>query len=186
MIPEARWFPVIAVVLALAIINVWISLSPPQTAPIERRPHAQSARLPQISDTNASSLQPQLTHSLSRPLFLENRKPWSPPLPISAASPPLIEAKADAPSEHVMDGGKPIDPAKLSLLGIATRPGSARALVMTAGQADAKWVTPGETFDGWTVSSVDENSIRLFAGNRSEVVELYQTEPPTVGDDGEN
>jgi hypothetical protein len=93
--------------------------------------------------------------TVQRPLFNSTRKPVDRP-----------KAKTQGPTE----AGSPLD---LRLVGIVkTGNAPARALIREADQANGKWISEGEAFNGWKLRSVKDSSVIVEADGRAHELTL--------------
>lgn len=110
----------------------------------------------------------EFRETVQRPLFNSTRKPVDRPK----------TARVQAPTET----GSHLD---MRLVGIV-KPGNApnRALIRAADQTNGKWVTEGETFNGWKLRSVKDRSVIVEAEGRSHELTLQIAVRRTDDQDG--
>lgn len=158
--------------MALGLANYWLLTHPPETAHIAPEGDV-SEQIEAEDDVSDIVRQVQLLHSKSRPLFLETRRPWTPP-------PPPPESAIDVPIEQLPEP-LPLPPEEtaslsVTLIGVQQDPGAIRALVTKAG-GDAVWVRQGEVVDGWTVERISADAIDFAADGLSQTFQLYPATP---------
>jgi hypothetical protein len=158
----------VACLLALGAINAWLlavvlqgdaPAEPPRAALAAWTPGRQQVAdgLPQPRPISA------YPETLARPVFYRSRSPFAlrppvpPPTPKSAAPPP-----------------PPADPG-IALGGIIINGVLRKAYLFNRASPQGMWVGEGESFMGWTVASIDEDSARLQQSGRAIEVRLYET-----------
>ncbi|BBU61761.1 hypothetical protein MSC49_16960 [Methylosinus sp. C49] len=95
--------------------------------------------------------------TLSRPIFWKSRRPR-----------PIV-----AKSDREGFAGIPTAPAGLSLSAIVRAGASARAFVVSSDDPEGRWLTPGESVQGWTIAEVGELELKLVNGAQSARLQLY-------------
>jgi general secretion pathway protein N len=109
-----------------------------------------------------------LTVTQERPIFSAMRRP--PPRAVAAS--PVEEAHVPPP--------KPVDaPAPLMLVGAVVGEGDAIAILVNRTDQKVVRLRQGESLGGWSLTSVQPREVTLKQGDRSEVLALQRTEPPT-------
>jgi hypothetical protein len=98
--------------------------------------------------------------TLAHPVFFKTRAPYVPPPP---APPPV--AKAAAPVVAADPG--------LALGGVALDGALRKAYLFTKANSQGAWVSEGETFNGWTVQSIDAGAAKLRQADRTLELLLY-------------
>jgi hypothetical protein len=104
----------------------------------------------------------QFLEMVSRPLFNPARRPVQRVEPEAAAG--------RAPK---------VEPAKLRLVGVmrvADEP--PRALIRYADEPAGRWIAEGGEYHGWTLTKVNEGSVVVEAGGRSQELMLFIPPPP--------
>lgn len=159
-----RLMLLLAVNALLAAAVVRLAATPADVAPIppDRRqaPAIDAADpgedvLPELADLDRNQV-------VTRPLFAPSRRAWQPP-----AVPEPDASEAD-PAEA------PELPAEFALVGVAIANGKGQALIRDlASDADAVWVTEGETIGGYTLAEVSGQSAQLQRDGKSFPLELY-------------
>ncbi|WP_400766856.1 hypothetical protein [Methylosinus sporium] len=160
---ELRLSPLAAMLLAsLAAVDVaalafallaWIG-------PDESAPPAKSDWRPPSALSPASgpaSLAREDAQTLSRPIFWKSRRP----------------RPAVAKSDRDGFAGIPTAPAGLALSAIVRSGGAVRAFVVSSDEPEGRWLTPGESVQGWTIAEVGELELKLVNGAQSARLQLY-------------
>jgi hypothetical protein len=154
------------VLLALLSLHLWhtpVDISP--LAPPASRaetPRPASAEPATTLDTKTAE---QFQETVGRPLFNPNRRPVE--RKESAAAQPKAEA-SDLRLVGVMKAGK--EPP--------------RALLRSANEPTGKWIAEGGEFGGWTLRKINDRSVVVQSGGRSQELQLTlprraPSEPPT-------
>lgn len=112
-----------------------------------------------------------LVEALSRPLFQRTRRPFVPEAMPVDPPPNLEETVEAAPPPPVVDSSQ------LMLKGVLKLPGRTQALISTANNPDGVWIELGATVDGWTVKSLDQDSVALVSGETEIQLKLYVDKP---------
>jgi hypothetical protein len=123
--------------------------APPRT---EWRPPALLASAPSRAKVASDG-----GETLSRPIFWKSRRP-KPPTPADD------ERTARRPAASA---------AGLSLAAIVKTGATTRVFIVSSGSPDGKWLTRGETIEGWTVSEIGDIELTLVDGERSARLPLY-------------
>jgi general secretion pathway protein N len=140
----------------LAILNLQLLRTPVDVSPIAPparetdAPRPDSGRPATALDTRTAE---QFQETVGRPLFNPSRRPV-----------PRKEAAEARPNAGVGD---------LRLVGVmraADQP--PRALLRSANAANGRWIAEGAEFNGWTLHKVDERSVVLKSGARSQELKL--------------
>ncbi|MGH6691731.1 MAG: hypothetical protein ACREF4_13755 [Gammaproteobacteria bacterium] len=141
-------------VVLLALLNLHLWSSPVDISPVApppgkaEAPHPDSTALVTALDKKTAD---EFRDTVRRPLFNPDRRP--------------IERKETAaPKAEASD---------LRLVGVmkaANQP--PRALLRSAGEPNGKWVAEGGEFNGWKLSKVNERSVVLQSGGRSQDLQL--------------
>jgi hypothetical protein len=72
-----------------------------------------------------------------------------------------------------------VEPAKLRLVGVMKPDdGPPRALIRYADEPTGRWVAEGSEYHGWTLTKVNEGSVTVEAGGRTEELMLFIPPPP--------
>ena len=104
-------------------------------------------------------------HTLVRPIFLKNRRPYqSPPPVIAKPAPKPVKA---APPPPITDPG-------LMLAGIAIRSEARQAFMTHPSNAEGSWVKEGEDIMGWRVSAILPGEVTIQRSGRSIKLRLYK------------
>ena len=97
---------------------------------------------------------------LERPLFSRTRRPYVPPQLPPAEEPP-------AAPEVILS-----EP-QLTIQGIFIRGEIRQALILSAENPSAVWISEGENISGWMLAEIKPNELILLAGTRRRTIELY-------------
>jgi hypothetical protein len=101
----------------------------------------------------------QFAETVGRPLFNPSRKPVQ-----------RTAVAARAPKA---------EPAKLRLVGVMKADdGPPRALIRFADESTGKWIAEGDEYHGWTLTKVNETSVTVEAGGRTQELVLFILPPP--------
>lgn len=106
--------------------------------------------------------------TLMRPIFFPGRRF---PASQSGAAPVV---RVDHPPPVRAPPAIPVE--QIKFLGVIITSGSKRALIKSPG-AETKWFELGESVDGWTISSIDGNTVILSNGATTSPVTLYSEKP---------
>lgn len=96
----------------------------------------------------------EFRETVQRPLFISNRKP--------------VERARAAKSQEA--AGSASDLRLVGIVKSGKAPG--RALIRTADESNGKWITEGETVNGWRLRSVKDRSVVVESAGRSEELRL--------------
>jgi hypothetical protein len=146
----------------LAFLDYHLLQSPIDISPVA--PPVQKADLPHPGSPKPTTVldrkKPEdFQATVSRPLFSPNRRP--------------VQRGETA-------GGQPkAETAKLRLIGVI-RPedGPPRALIRFGDELTGRWIEEGGVYNGWTLTRVDENSVIVEAGGRTQELKLFLPRPP--------
>jgi hypothetical protein len=102
----------------------------------------------------------QFPEIVGRPLFNPSRRPVQP------AEPAVVRAPK-------------MEPSKLRLVGVMKPDeGPPRALIRYADEPAGRWIAEGGEYRGWTLTKVNENSVIVEAGGRTQELMLFVPPPP--------
>ena len=96
-----------------------------------------------------------------RPLFTVDRRPYRIPVAEPVVTPPV---RRPAP--------KPEPDVSFQLTAVIRTPSTKIALLTVDGSGESHKLRPGETLEGWTLSEVDEKSVRMQRSGREMLVML--------------
>jgi hypothetical protein len=119
-------------------------------------------RLPPLSAPARPKLAPpdQWSAIVQRPLFHPTRLPWT--LPVA---PPAAPVATVAPAP-------PAPPAQWVLVGTALGPSERVAVLRTPAAAEARLVREGDLLDGWVVTTIAHDRLRLAHGDAAWTITL--------------
>jgi hypothetical protein len=143
-------------VVLLGLINLYLWSSPVDISPLT--PPTGKAEAPRADDTAPATKLDKKTaddfrETVGRPLFNPDRRP--------------VERKETAAAEPKTEANG------LRLVGVmkaANQP--PRALLRSATEPNGKWIAEGGEFNGWKLSKVNERSVVLQSGGRSQELQL--------------
>jgi hypothetical protein len=147
---------------ALAWLDFHLLQSPVDISPVappagKAEAHAQHG--PQPATALDKKTAEQFQETVNRPLFNPSRRP------VQRAEPP-----ARAPK---------VEPAKLRLVGVMkVDDGPPRALIRFADEPSGRWIAEGGAYHGWTLTKVNEGSVIVEAGGRTQELMLFVPPPP--------
>lgn len=146
----------------LAWLNINLLQSPVDISPIVPPPGKAEVR-PQPGPPPATALDKkspdQLQETVSRPLFNSTRRPVQRTEPTAARAPK-------------------VEPAKLRLVGVMKADdGPPRALIRYADEPTGRWIAEGSEYQGWTLTKVNEGSVIVEAGGRTQELMLFIPPP---------
>jgi hypothetical protein len=150
-----------AVMAALAYVNWWVLQLEPDSAPIAERPVLAS-----LTSTAVEEVRPIDDRSVSdfdeivrRPVFTASRRPFV------------------APEPNVREPVRLLPPPDLKLLGVTIDASRKQALLRTAQQPQGRWISEGESVEGWHLRSVRDDAAIIASGQQTHELRLY----PTLG-----
>jgi hypothetical protein len=157
----------VAALLGAAGLLAWLDLSllqgPVDISPVAPPPGKAAARpgpIPPPATALDKRRSEQLNETVARPLFNPTRRPMDRPEAV-AVRPPKVE------------------PAKLRLVGVMKPDGAPpRALIRFADDPTGRWVAEGSEYHGWTLTKVNEGSVIVEAGGRTQELLLFIPPPP--------
>lgn len=120
-------------------------------------------QLPEPFDAEEAILQ-----FATRPLLAEGRKPFVPAL---AEQPAEVEPTPAPAAPAIVET---LQPPQIRLLGIMEREAVRRALVAEDGTGEQHWLAEGEVVQGWTLTAVDDDQIRLQVGDVEITFNLFE------------
>jgi hypothetical protein len=148
----------------LAWLDYGLLQDPVDISPVAPPPGRAEARLqasPPLSTALDKKAPEQLQETVGRPLFNPSRRPVQRAEPGAAARASRVE------------------PAKLRLVGVMKPDdGPPRALIRYADEPTGRWVAEGSEYHGWTLTKVNEGSVTVEAGGRTEELMLFIPPPP--------
>jgi hypothetical protein len=101
----------------------------------------------------------QLQETVGRPLFSPTRRPLQRTEPAAAHAPK-------------------VEPARLRLVGVMKADdGPPRALIRSADEPTGRWIAEGSEYQGWTLTKVNEGSVIVEAGGRTQELMLFIPPP---------
>lgn len=114
-----------------------------------------------LADRFAGKSASDFSQMIERPLFWPSRRPIvAPPTTVNRAEKPAVQ--------------KPVEPIEVRLAGIVqVGRTSRRALLVWPQQPAGQWVVEGTELDGWRIAKIDASSVRIEAGTRVQLLELY-------------
>lgn len=142
-------------------LRYWLHQHAPDAAPpasAEAKPVIEPLLREQLGRVGAMPQPATPSHLLERPLFTPARRP-----PAPEASDPEPEAVAEE---------KPPPELEITLRSIVLAPGSARAWVQPEGEDDLVRLREGDTFDGWTLTSIARDEVVFTSEEHSRNVSL--------------
>jgi hypothetical protein len=155
----------VAVLAGAAGVLAWLNYNllqdPVDTSPVTP-PQGKVEGRPQHSPKPTTALDKrtpeQFQETVSRPLFNPSRRPVQ-----------RSETVARAPKA---------EPPKLRLVGVMKPDdGPPRALIRFADEPTGRWIAEGAEYHGWTLTKVNEGSVIVEAGGRTQEIMLF-TPPP--------
>lgn len=158
---------VVAALAGAAGVLAWLDYrllqDPVDISPVAPSPGKAEAR-PQQGSQPATALDKkraeQFQETVSRPLFNPSRRPVQ-------------------RSEPVARAPKKMEPAKLRLVGVMKPDdGPPRALMRFADESTGRWIAEGGEYHGWTLTKVNDGSVIVEAGGRSQEIMLFIAPPP--------
>ena len=122
----------------------------------------------------------KLNATLERPLFRADRRPP----PLAAAVPHPVGMSAAQPAAAISPPGQLMAfPSDIRLVGIVDQSGqSRRAVFRTGGSGTSLSLQVGEMLDQWRIADIAAETVVLESRGRREVLQLYASEKPRVGD----
>jgi hypothetical protein len=169
-----RWNPtlVLAALTIVAVAATAAMLTPDEAAPPAAPAPARVPDLPALA-TYAPPPKEQFGAINERPLFTATRRPMVPEPPPPPPAPPSVAAAAVAPS--------PPPPASLrqthTLVGIVEANGERTALLRANAGALVVRIAEGSSLQGWTLTQVGPDVLRVRAGAIDEVIEFPKAVP---------
>ena len=157
---------VVAVLAVTAGVLAWLDFhllqTPVDVSPVAPPPARTEVR-PQRSPPPATALDKktpeQFQEAVDRPLFNPGRKPVQ-----------RSQTATRAPK---------MAPARLRLVGVMKPDdGPPRALIRFADEPAGRWIAEGDEYHGWTLTKVNDGSVTVKAGGRTEVLMLFTPPPP--------
>jgi hypothetical protein len=157
----------VAALVAAAGLLAWLDLNllrnPVDISPVAPPPGKTAAR-PQPTPPPATALDKrrpeQLQETAGRPLFNPTRRP------VQRAETAAVRAPK-------------VEPAKLRLVGVMKPDdGPPRALIRFADDPTGRWVAEGSEYHGWTLTKVNDGSVIVEAGGRTQELMLFIPPPP--------
>lgn len=107
---------------------------------------------------DAPGAPPSYSETVARPLFNPSRRP------IALKKPKVVEAPPPPP----------LQPLKAELIGLAAIPADGgRALLRTANDRPASWLTVGEELGGWRLSEIRQDRVVFRSGEHQQVLHLF-------------
>jgi hypothetical protein len=134
-----------------------VDISPvvPPAGKAEARPQHGPQPATALDKKNAEQFQ----EAVNRPLFNPSRRP------VQRTEPVARTPKAE--------------PAKLRLVGVMKADdGPARALIRFADEPIGRWIAEGSEYHGWTLTKVNDGSVIVEAGGRTQELMLFIPPPP--------
>jgi hypothetical protein len=113
-----------------------------------------------------------LSETLSRPLFHQSRRPFT-PAPVADLTPVVVE---EIPKTQSVEGQQRAVP-ELRLAGISISGDGAHALLGPANGAEMRWYSQGDDVDGWSIAEITSEAVTLAIGESAFIVSLY---PPAA------
>ena len=104
-----------------------------------------------------------------RPLFTETRRPRQP----SSMSVQREVAVKPKPDSIEAPSAPPRPPPGIQLKGVMANGGARKALI-EHGSGATKWMSEGETIEGWVLRRITSEQIALKRGEMTEIYELYK------------
>jgi len=146
----------------LAWLDVQLLQSPVDVSPVAP-PQSKTESRPQQNPQPATALEKrtpeQFPETVGRPLFNPSRRPVQ-----------RTEAAARVPPKA--------EPARLRLVGVMKADdGPPRALIRFADEPAGKWIAEGVEYHGWTLIKVNEASVIVEAGGRTQELVLFIPPP---------
>ncbi len=157
---------VVAALAGAAGVLAWLDYrllqDPVDISPVAPPPAKAEAR-PQQGPQPATALDKkraeQFQETVGRPLFNPSRRPVQRSDPVARAP-------------------KKMDPAKLRLVGVMKPDdGPPRALMRFADESTGRWIAEGGEYHGWTLTKVNDGSVIVEAGGRSQELMLFIPPP---------
>jgi hypothetical protein len=157
----------VAALVGAAGLLAWLDLSllrdPVDISPAAPPPGKAAAR-PQPTPPPATALDKrgaeQFQETVGRPLFNPTRRPVERPEAAAVRAPK-------------------VEPARLRLVGVMKpNDGPPRALIRFADEPTGRWVAEGSEYHGWTLTKVNEGSVTVAAGGRTQELMLFIPPPP--------
>jgi hypothetical protein len=149
----------------LAWLDYGLLQDPVDISPVAPPPGRAEARLqasPPLSTALDKKAPEQLQETVGRPLFNPSRRP------VQRAEPAAAAARASR-----------VEHARLRLVGVMKPDdGPPRALIRYADEPTGRWVAEGSEYRGWTLIKVNEGSVTVEAGGRTEELMLFIPPPP--------
>jgi len=137
-----------------------VDISP--VAPPPGRAEARPQASPPLSTALDKKAPEQFQETVGRPLFNPSRQPVQRADPAAAAG--------RAPKAEL---------ARLRLVGVMKPDdGPPRALIRYADEPTGRWVAEGSEYHGWTLTKVNEGSVTVEAGGRTQELMLFIPPPP--------
>jgi hypothetical protein len=146
----------------LSLLTAYLFLTPIDTSPIAPpadKAEAQSLARAELATALDKKTPDQFRETVGRPLFNPTRKP--------------VERA------QVAAGRPKAEPVDLRLIGIMKVPnGPPRALLRSADEPTGKWIAEGAEIAGWRLKKIDDRSVVVQSGARSEELILSPTRRP--------
>ena len=148
---------VTAVLVSLALLNLYALMTPIETAPIAPAPARDGDRKTATDPVSLSGRRtdPSFLRDLTgRPIFHQDRKPA--PREV-AATPSAVES----------------GPAGFELVGLMEGDDGIRRAMIRSGEQPAGWIGKGEQINGWQVTSIDSDQVTIEALGQRTSLKLY-------------
>lgn len=156
-------------VAVLVLVNLFRYDQPMDVGPLVADPKAAKKDVFSQSIETIDSLEElselQFVQTFSRPLFSETRKKYVKPVPVKKKKPVKKVAKKPPPPP------KPLP--KIKVLGISMANGVRRTLVKVAQEPNAKWLEAGAKINGWKVTEIADDGVKIANANREVSIALF-------------